>query len=72
MQHVPNRLPALKDESISKIPGYRSGFGDHSEHCADDKDGTIEGARHRHGAGGIFTVSVPLELQPERSRSTRS
>lgn len=55
------RLPAAKDESISKIQGTGLGLAI-TQNIVQMMNGTIE-VQSRPGAGSIFTVSVPLELQ---------
>lgn len=61
MQHVFEPFARAKDENISKIQGTGLGLAI-TQNIVQMMNGTIE-VQSRHGAGSIFTVSVPLELQ---------
>ena len=61
MQHIFEPFTRAKDESISKIQGTGLGMAI-TQNIVQMMNGTIE-VQSRPGAGSIFTVSVPLELQ---------
>lgn len=61
MQHIFEPFARAKDESISKIQGTGLGLAI-TQNIVQMMNGTIE-VQSRPGAGSIFTVSVPLELQ---------